>query len=80
MKCQACDKNLNDWESTKKNKVTGAYEDLCSRCLNEVIQDVEQSKYDHDILNIQTKTYEHEEDIVREKPSNFDYYEGDWND
>ena len=78
MRCQACDKNLNDWESTKKNRDTGEYEDLCSKCLNEVVQDVEQSKYDHDVLNIQTQTYEHEEDTVIERPSNFDYYEDDW--
>ena len=76
MRCQACDKNLNDWESTKKNEVTGKYEDLCSKCLNVVIQDVEQSKYDHDILNQQT--YEYEEEVLPERPSNFDYYEDDW--
>ena len=81
MRCQACDKNLNDWESVKKNKETGEYEDLCSKCLNEVIQDVQQSSYDHDILNIQKQTYESEDalDHVAERPSNFDYYESDWN-
>lgn len=76
MRCQSCDKNLNDWESTKKNPTTGEYEDLCSKCLNVVIQDVEQSKYDHDILNQQT--YEYEEEVLPERPSNFDYYEDDW--
>lgn len=76
MRCQSCDKNLNDWESTKKNPMTGDYEDLCSKCLNVVIQDVEQSKYDHDILNQQT--YEYEEEVIPERPSNFDYYEDDW--
>ena len=78
MRCQSCDKNLNDWESTKKNEVTGEYEDLCSKCLNEVVQDVQQSRYDHDILNVQTKTYEFEEEVRPERPSNFDYYEDDW--
>ena len=42
MKCQACDKNLNDWESTKKNDITGEYEDLCSKCLTAVTQEVKQ--------------------------------------
>ena len=48
MRCQSCDKNLNDWESTKKNNVTNEYEDLCSKCLNAVTQDVRQRQYDHD--------------------------------
>ena len=78
MRCQACDKNLNDWESTKKNEVTGKYEDLCSKCLNAVVQDIQQSRYDHDILNVQTQTYEFEEEVRPERPSNFDYYEDDW--
>jgi hypothetical protein len=78
MRCQACDKNLNDWESTKKNEGTGKYYDLCSKCLNITIQDVAQSTYDHDILNIQKQTYIEEEDVVQERPTDFDYYEEDW--
>ena len=78
MKCQACDKNLNDWESTKKNDITGEYEDLCSKCLNAVTQEVKQSTYDHDVLNIQKQTYENEDEVVQERPTDFDYYEEDW--
>jgi len=78
MRCQACDKNLNDWESTKKNEVTGKYYDLCSKCLNITIQDVAQSTYDHDILNIQKQTYIEEDDVIQERPTDFDYYEEDW--
>ena len=76
MRCQSCDKNLNDWESTKKNNVTKEYEDLCSKCLNAVTQDVRQRQYDHDALNLQT--YQHEDTITHNRPSNFDYYEEDW--
>jgi hypothetical protein len=78
MKCQACDKNLNDWESTKKNDITGEYEDLCSKCLNAVTQEVKQSTYDHDVLNIQKQTYENEYEVIQERPTDFDYYEEDW--
>ena len=78
MKCQACDKNLNDWESTKKNDITGEYEDLCSKCLNAVVQDVKQSTHDHNVLNIHKQTYENEDEVVQERPTDFDYYEEDW--
>ena len=78
MKCQACDKNLNDWESTKKNDITGEYEDLCSKCLTAVTQEVKQSTYDHDVLNIQKQTYENEDEVIQERPTDFDYYEEDW--
>jgi len=73
MRCQGCDKNLNDWESTKKNPTTGEYEDLCTKCLNVVQQTAIVDGHDFII-------YESEDalDHVKERPSNFDYYEGDW--
>ena len=74
MRCQACDKNLNDWESTKKNNLTGEYEDLCAKCLN-VVQQTASSEY--------TIDYEDSEDAldhVQERPSDFDYYESDWDE
>ena len=75
MRCQACDKNLNDWESVKKNDATGDYEDLCSRCLNSVRLSVSDSQFVADAM-----AYESEDalDHVRERPSDFDYYEGNW--
>lgn len=33
MRCQCCNKNLNDWESTLKSAVTGDYLDTCKKCL-----------------------------------------------
>ena len=73
MRCQSCDKNLNDWESTNKHNITNEYEDLCSKCLNEI-----QETTKHSELN--TSSYEFEPEETKTKPSNFDYYEGDWND
>ena len=71
MRCQACDRNLSDWESTKRNNITGEFEDLCSKCLD-VVQQTATSEY--------TIDYESEDalDHVKERPSNFDYYESDW--
>lgn len=73
MRCQACDRNLNDWESTKKNPTTGKYEDLCSKCLDVVQQTAIVDG--HDFI-----MYESEDalDHVKERPTNFDYYEEDW--
>ena len=74
MRCQACDKNLADWESTHKNPETDEYTDLCAKCLNIVVINttVDEFKYD--------PTYEQEDDVehVKERPSDFDYYEEDW--
>ena len=36
MKCQACNKNLSDFESTRKSIVTGEYIDLCNKCISGV--------------------------------------------
>ncbi len=33
MKCICCDKKLSDFEATRKHAVTGAYLDMCNRCL-----------------------------------------------
>lgn len=32
MRCKACDAMLNDYEATRKDKLTGQYTDLCSDC------------------------------------------------
>lgn len=32
MRCVCCNKNLNDFESTRKHAETGEYLDLCNRC------------------------------------------------
>jgi len=41
MRCLACDRNLTDFESTRKHTDTGEYLDLCNKCYNEIQADVE---------------------------------------
>jgi hypothetical protein len=40
MRCIACNKNLNDFESTRKSAITGEYLDLCNTCFHQVEQDI----------------------------------------
>ena len=40
MRCVCCDKNLNDYESTRKHALTGEYLDTCNACLSEINQTV----------------------------------------
>ncbi len=40
MRCVACNKNLNDFESTRKSAITGEYLDLCNTCFHQIEQDV----------------------------------------
>ena len=39
MRCIACDKNLNDFESTRKD-LHGGYLDMCNQCYGEIKDDV----------------------------------------
>lgn len=39
MRCRACNKNLNDFESTRKSD-SGEYVDLCNHCYREVQSDI----------------------------------------
>ena len=32
MRCRACNRELSDYESTRKNPDTGEYEDICNQC------------------------------------------------
>lgn len=34
MRCQCCNCNLNDFESTRKHAETGEYLDICNRCIS----------------------------------------------
>ena len=36
MHCRACDELLNDFESTRKNKYTHEFIDLCNRCFDAI--------------------------------------------
>jgi hypothetical protein len=46
MRCIACNKNLNDFESTRKSVVTGDYLDLCNACYHSVEQDIPSNERD----------------------------------
>jgi hypothetical protein len=39
MRCVACNKNLSDFESTRKDATTGKYLDMCSRCFSDIASD-----------------------------------------
>jgi hypothetical protein len=41
MRCQACNKALNDFESTRKSVTTGEYVDLCNHCFHDVENDID---------------------------------------
>jgi hypothetical protein len=41
MRCVACNKALNDYESTRKSATTGEYLDLCNSCFHAIDQDIE---------------------------------------
>jgi hypothetical protein len=40
MRCLACDKRLNDRESTRKYSSSGAFVDLCNHCFATVAEDI----------------------------------------
>lgn len=41
MRCLACNKILNDFESTRKSATTGEYVDLCNHCFHNVEFDID---------------------------------------
>lgn len=36
MRCQCCDRMLNDFESTRRLKSTGEFADLCNKCVSDM--------------------------------------------
>ena len=74
MRCQGCDKNLNDWESTHKHPVTNEFTDMCAKCLNVVQQTAIVNEHDF------TTEFEYEDEAqaTQTRDSTFDYYEEDW--
>jgi hypothetical protein len=40
MRCHCCDKNLNDYESTRKSVSTGEYLDMCNKCYSTISDDL----------------------------------------
>lgn len=40
MRCRCCDKNLSDFESTRKHVITGEYIDMCNKCYGTIDKQV----------------------------------------
>lgn len=36
MRCQCCNRNLNNYESTLRHPETGMFLDICMRCLDDI--------------------------------------------
>lgn len=36
MRCIACDKTLNDYESTRRHALTNEFLDMCNRCMKDM--------------------------------------------
>lgn len=62
MRCQSCDKILNDYESTRKSTVTGDYIDLCNHCYS-TIKDQIYTKERVDLLT-ESDSYETDSEFV----------------
>jgi hypothetical protein len=60
MRCVACNKNLNDFESTRKSIVSGEYLDLCNSCFHQVEQDVPAKERDD--LRSEEETFDDDTD------------------
>lgn len=51
MRCTACDRILNDFESTRKSKTTGEYIDFCNKCYSTVedtVKTINKNTYEED--------------------------------
>jgi hypothetical protein len=47
MRCYCCDKNLSDFESTRKSATTGEFLDMCNKCYSTIKDDiVSEERYD----------------------------------
>ena len=70
MRCIACDKNLNDFESTRKD-LHGKYIDMCNSCYGEIKDDV--LSIEREDLSITEEISENDLD----EPVNFDEWTED---
>ena len=52
MRCQCCNRNLSDYESTLKSMATGKYLDICLSCLEDMdIDYVGNSRNSNDFID-----------------------------
>lgn len=57
MRCLSCDKNLTDFEATRKSVFSGEFIDLCNHCFASVYEDLQ---------TIERSDLAHEEDSFDE--------------
>lgn len=57
MRCVACDRNLSDFESTRKSRETGEYLDLCNKCFNEIQNDLDEIQEREDLRHDEDTEY-----------------------
>ena len=58
MSCLACDKNLSDFESTRKHHESGEFIDLCNRCYSTIQNEVNDIEEREDLRHIDDEDYE----------------------
>ena len=80
MRCLSCNKNLSDFESTRKSANTGEYLDLCNTCFSEIQYDVDAIVRDdlRDNESLEEDEYEFDEDrvdIIGQNGNDGDHYE-----
>jgi len=52
MRCRACDKNLSDFESTRKHHESGEFVDLCNKCYSTIQSDVNDIEEREDLRHV----------------------------
>lgn len=53
MRCCACNRNLSDYESTRRHALTGAYLDICRTCMKSIGEMVAIPTFDRPELLLQ---------------------------
>ena len=66
LRCIACNKNLNDFESTRKSAITGEYLDLCNACYHSVESDIPAKERDD--LRSEEEFYDDSDDPMTSLP------------
>lgn len=64
MRCLSCDKNLTDFEATRKSANTDEFIDLCNHCFASVSEDLQ---------TIERSDLAHEDDYTDENDSYLDF-------
>lgn len=71
MRCLCCNKNLNDFESTRKYS-DGTYVDMCNKCYTPAAADFQE---EDDVAPIMEDNDDHSDDLFDNDPSDLDYHD-----